>query len=238
MTDRKTVLITGGASGMGAITARHLVASGYQVALTDLNGDKLNALIRDIARPNHTFAITADASSWEATQQAVEDTVTRYGRLDAAISSAGFASRDYFSTKTSVFDDGDPTLWSPMVLTNVLGPALLARATLRHLRASQGRLILIGSVAGIKNASGNLYSATKWAVTGLAENLRMYATTIGVGVTLVSPGFTKTDFFQGGSGPDYAMPADAVADAILYALGQPPGVDVNTITVRPIGQPA
>ena len=68
-----------------------------------------------------------------------------------------------------------------MVLTNVLGPALLAKATLPHLEATGGRLVLIGSVVGLKNSPANLYSATKWAVTGLAENLRMYATTRGIG---------------------------------------------------------
>jgi NAD(P)-dependent dehydrogenase (short-subunit alcohol dehydrogenase family) len=59
-----------------------------------------------------------------------------------------------------------------------VGPALLAKAAMPHLEATGGRLVLIGSVAGLKNAPANLYSAIKWAVTGLAENLRMHATTV------------------------------------------------------------
>lgn len=74
-----------------------------------------------------------------------------------------------------------------MVLTNVLGPALLAKAALPHLQATRDRLVLIGSVAGFKNAPGNLYSATKWAVTALAENIRLQTTALGVGVTLIAP---------------------------------------------------
>jgi NADP-dependent 3-hydroxy acid dehydrogenase YdfG len=88
----------------------------------------------------------------------------------------------------------------------------------------------------VKNVPSDLYSATKWAVTGLAENLRMYATTIGVGVTLVAPGMVETDFFNGGAAPTYAMSAHTVADAIGFALDQPTGVDINTLTIRPIGQ--
>jgi NADP-dependent 3-hydroxy acid dehydrogenase YdfG len=124
-----------------------------------------------------------------------------------------------------------------MVLTNVLGPALLARATLPHLEATGGRLVLIGSVAGLKNSPGNLYSATKWAVTGLAENLRMYATSRGIGITLVNPGMIDTPFWPDDGAPSFAMPPQHVAEAICFALDQPAGVDLNTLTIRPIGQP-
>lgn len=238
MTTLKTILITGATSGIGATTARMLVEAGHNVAVTGRSADKLESFLQQLGRPDHTLGIRADAADWDATRQSVTDTIARFGRLDAAIANAGFASADYHDTRTNVFDDGDPTLWPPMVLTNVLGPALLAKASLPHLQATQGRLVLIGSVAGIKNAPGNLYSATKWAVTGLAENLRMYATTIGVGVTLISPGMTQTDFYPDGATPTYALPSQAVANAIIYAIEQPASVDVNTITVRPIGQPA
>jgi len=123
-----------------------------------------------------------------------------------------------------------------MVLTNVLGPALLARAALPHLEATGGRLVLIGSVTGLKNAPGQVYGATKWAVVGLAENIRLHATTRGVGVTLVNPGITDTAFWQGAA-PALAIGPDAVADAIVFALDQAAGVDLNTVTIRPIGQP-
>jgi NADP-dependent 3-hydroxy acid dehydrogenase YdfG len=86
---------------------------------------------------------------------------------------------------------------------------------------------------------GNFYGATKWAVTGLAENTRRMVTGDGVGVTLINPGATLTNFFDADGGPpDRAMlTADQLASCIVWAIDQPHGVDINTITVRPLGSP-
>jgi NADP-dependent 3-hydroxy acid dehydrogenase YdfG len=129
-----------------------------------------------------------------------------------------------------------------MVLTNVLGPALLIRAALPHLADARGRIVLVGSVAGLINTPGNIYGATKWAVTGLAGNTRLLVTDQGVGVTLVSPGATVTDFFDPVGGPPADRPggyltADQMAATIVWALSQPEGVDISTLTVRRIGSP-
>jgi NAD(P)-dependent dehydrogenase (short-subunit alcohol dehydrogenase family) len=107
--------------------------------------------------------------------------VDKFGRLDVAIANAGFYTQDTLA-------EGDPDHWREMILTNVLGPALLIRAALPALRQTRGRIVLVGSVAGVKNTPGNLYSVTKWAVTALAENTRMMVTGDGIGVTLVAPG--------------------------------------------------
>ncbi len=232
----KTVLITGATSGIGAHTARLLLDRGHRVVVTGRNETKLKAFLDEAGRPERLLGLVADAADWEATRSAVTRTVEHFGALHAAVANAGFASGDHPRTPGATLSDGDPTLWPPMVLTNVLGPALLAKAALPHLEATGGRLVLIGSVAGLKNAPANLYSATKWAVTGLAENLRMYATTRGVGITLVNPGMIDTPFW-GGSAPSFALPPTHVAESICFALDQPSGVDVNTLTIRPIGQP-
>jgi NADP-dependent 3-hydroxy acid dehydrogenase YdfG len=232
----KTVLITGATSGIGAHTARLLLARGHRVAVTGRDEAKLKTFLNEAGHPERLLGLIADAADWEATQAAVTRTVEHFGALHAAVANAGFVSGDHF-TAGATLGDGDPALWPPMVLTNVLGPALLARATLAHLEATGGRLVLIGSVAGLKNSPANLYSATKWAVTGLAENLRMYATTRGIGVTLVNPGMIDTPFWQGGTVPPFALAPEPIAEAICFALDQPAGVDLNTMTIRPIGQP-
>ncbi|MFE2463665.1 SDR family oxidoreductase [Streptomyces sp. NPDC059402] len=226
----KTVLITGGTSGIGARTARLLVDRGHRVAVTGRDEGRLKAFLDEVGHSERLLGLVADAADWQATESAVTRTVTRFGALDAAVANAGFMSGDSIA-------DGDPRLWSPMVLTNVLGPALLAHATLPHLEATGGRLVLIGSVAGLKNSPANLYSATKWATTGLAENLRLHATTRGIGVTLVNPGMIDTPFWEGADVPPFALPPQPVAEAICFALDQPAGVDLNTLTVRPVGQP-
>ncbi|MER6248198.1 SDR family oxidoreductase [Streptomyces griseorubiginosus] len=227
----KTVLITGGTSGIGAHTARLLLDRGHRVAVTGRDEGKLKAFLDEAGQPDRLLGLVADAADWQATEAAVTRTVEHFGALDAAVANAGFMSGDSIGA-------GDPTSWAPMVLINVLGPALLAHATLPHLEATGGRLVLIGSVAGLKNSPANLYSATKWATTGLAENLRLHATTRGIGVTLVNPGMIDTPFWQGAGVPPFALSPQPIAEAICFALDQPTGVDLNTLTVRPMGQPA
>ncbi|MFJ3856488.1 SDR family oxidoreductase [Streptomyces sp. NPDC090085] len=233
----RTVLITGATSGIGAVTARMLVERGHRVAVTGRDPDRLQAFLDEAGRPEEILGIIADAGDWPATRAAVARTVEHFGGLDAAVANAGFTTRDHFAAGAVPLADGDPTLWPPMVLTNVLGPALLARAALPHLERTRGRLVFIGSVAGLKNTPGNLCSATKWAVTALAENTRLHATTVGVGVTLVAPGMTDTPFWHDGTTPPFALAAEPVARAVCLALDQPAGVDLNTLTLRPIGQP-
>lgn len=99
--------------------------------------------------------------------------------------------------------------------------------------------MLIGSVAGFVYTPGNLYGATKWAVTGLAENTRRMVTADGIGVTLIAPGRVETPFWEGLGGlPEgLLLTADQVADSVVWAVGQPRGVDVNNVIIRPLGQP-
>jgi NAD(P)-dependent dehydrogenase (short-subunit alcohol dehydrogenase family) len=111
-------------------------------------------------------------------EAAVGSTVKEFGRLDNVVASAGFATHDYLA-------DGDPDGWRDMVLTTVLGPAYLIRAALPFLRESRGRIVLVGSVAGFVHTPGNIYGATKFAVTGLAENTRLMVAADKLGVALV-----------------------------------------------------
>ncbi|GAA4896432.1 hypothetical protein GCM10023405_14590 [Streptomonospora salina] len=105
-----------------------------------------------------------------------------------------------------------------MVLTNVLGPALVTQAVLPHLKETRGRLVVVGSVAGVKNTPGNLYSATKWAVHALAENTRLLAAGDGVGVTLVAPGMVDTPFWDNRGGRPDTPYHDRRADRRLHPV--------------------
>ncbi len=108
-----------------------------------------------------------------------------------------------------------------MVLTNVYGAALTIRATIPALKESKGHLLLTGSVAGRRAMPGSLYSATKWAISGMGESVRQELNGTGVRVTVIEPGMVDTPFFDDGAG-DGALHADDIANAILYAVGQPP----------------
>src|SRR5205807_527107 len=126
----------------------------------------------------------------------------------------------------------DPEQWRDMVLTNVYGPAITARAVLPALTTTRGHLILIGSVAGRHTRAGNLYAATKWAVTGLAGAIRTEVVDTGVRTTVVQPGMVDTDMTA--DRPDVPkLTSEDVARAVLYAVAQPASVNVNEIIVRP-----
>ncbi|GAA1871701.1 SDR family oxidoreductase [Pseudonocardia ailaonensis] len=229
-----TYVVSGGASGIGAAFAARVAAAGRNVVVFDRDAERLASVVSRTGAGT-VRAVTGDATSVEDVSRAVEVATEVFGSLDGILAAAGLASADYHANGHNVFGGGGrPELWADMVLTNVLGPALLAQVALPALASSRGRIVLLGSVGGFTASPGNLYSATKWAVTGLAENLRMYATTVGVGVTLMAPGRTATPFFPELAGP--AMGVESVVDAILFAFDQPAGVDVNTVVVRSIGE--
>ncbi|MQY39741.1 putative oxidoreductase [Streptomyces sp. RB17] len=232
MNDTPVALVTGGATGIGAAVARQLLAAGHRVAVTGRTEARLRDFADGLGNPEELLTVAGDASAFDDIQNAVDRTLKAYGRLDTVVANAGFATHDTVA-------EGDPAGWTEMVLTNVLGPALLIRASVEALKESRGRIVLIGSVAGFVNTPGNIYGATKWAVTGLAENTRRQVTEYGIGVTLVAPGRVETPFWDGlGSlPPGHLLTADQIADSVVWAIRQPAGVDVNTVVVRPLGQP-
>jgi NADP-dependent 3-hydroxy acid dehydrogenase YdfG len=226
-------LITGGATGIGAATAQRLLKQGHQVVVTGRTQSRLDRFADEAGQPDNLLTAAADATDHEAVRELVQTTVSRFGRLDNVIANAGYATHDTLA-------DGDPAGWRDMVLTNVLGPAVLINAALPALRETRGRIILVGSVAGFAHTPGNIYGATKWAVTGMAENTRLMVTAEGIGVTLIAPGRVETPFWDNrdeGLPPGHLLTADQLADTIAWTINQPPGVDINTVIVRPIGQP-
>ncbi|OIJ67845.1 SDR family oxidoreductase [Streptomyces mangrovisoli] len=231
-TDSPVALITGGGSGIGAAVARRLLDAGHRVAVTGRTERRLSDFAAELGDPDRLLTITGNAADYDDVQEAVAVTLKEFGRIDTVVANAGSASHDSVA-------EGDPAKWTDMVLTNVLGPALLIRASIDALKATRGRIVLVGSVAGFVHTPGNIYGATKWAVTGLAENTRRQVTEWGVGVTLIAPGRVETPFWDGMGSlpPGTLLTADQIADSVVWAVRQPDGVDVNTVVVRPLGQP-
>ncbi|WP_149826697.1 SDR family oxidoreductase [Streptomyces tailanensis] len=232
MTDAPVALITGGGTGIGAAVARQLLDGGHRVAVTGRREERLREFAARLGDPEGLLTLPGNAAEYADVRAAVEATLKEFGRIDTVVANAGFATHDTVA-------EGDPEGWPEMVLTNVLGPALLIRAAIDALKESKGRIVLVGSVAGFVNGPGNLYGATKWAITGLAENTRRQVTEWGVGVTHIAPGRVETPFWDsyGSLPPGHLLSADQLADSVVWAIRQPAGVDVNTMVVRPIGQP-
>jgi NADP-dependent 3-hydroxy acid dehydrogenase YdfG len=230
MTER-VLLITGASRGLGAATARRAAAAGYRLALVARSAQSLAPLVEELGA-DRALAIAADVAEWSQVSAAVEAAEERFGRLDAAFANAGQM------VATSFFGNGgtEPEQWRDMVLTNVYGAAITARAALPALARTRGHLILTGSVAGRHIRRANLYSATKWAITGLAGSIREEAVGTGVRVTLLQPGVVDTDLIYDEMRQKPMLDPDDIARAVCYALDQPPSVDVNEIVVRPTGQ--
>ncbi|PZF80531.1 SDR family oxidoreductase [Jiangella anatolica] len=231
MTD-KVFLITGASRGIGAAVARRAAAAGYRLVLTARSPGPLHALAAELTSEDRVIARTVDVTDWTALSGLVADVERTWGRLDVVLANAGA------SVVTSFLGDGGapPEEWRDLVLTNVYGPALTARATIPALRRTSGHLLLTGSAAGRGIRPGNLYAATKWAVTGLAQAIRAELVGTGIRVTLLQPGLVDTGAIPEHRRGDPKLDPDDVAAAVLYAVGQPPHVDVNEIIVRPIGQ--
>ena len=221
-------LITGASSGIGAATARAARAAGYQVVLAARSADKIDALAAELGSDN-ALAVPCDVTEFDQQQALVAAALQRFGRIDVAFANAGFGAARGFQSETVEH-------WRSMVLTNVYGCALTIRATMDALKDSRGHLLLTGSVAGRRALSGSLYSATKFAVTAMGEAARQEYTGTGVRVTLIEPGMTDTPFFDSGAG-EGALTPDDVARAVIYAVSQPPHVDVNELLIRPTAQP-
>ena len=225
------MLITGASRGIGAATARQAVAAGYRVALVARSTDKLAPLVDDLGSAS-ALPLACDVTDWDDVSGAVRRTEEHFGRLDAVFANAAL------SVHTSFLGDGgdDPEHWRDMTLTNVHGTALTARAALPALVRHRGHLLLTGSAAGRGIRPGNLYSATKWAVTGMAQNIRAECVGTGVRVTLLQPGLVETEMNTPEQADRPKLRGEDIAQAALYALSQPESVDVNEILIRPTGQ--
>ncbi|MGE6994438.1 SDR family oxidoreductase [Pseudomonas sp. NPDC047961] len=220
------LLITGASSGIGAATARLAAEAGYRVALASRSEDKLTRLVNELGGPERALAIRCDVKEYAEQQAMVEQALNHFGQLDAVYANAGMPGSE------GGFSGADPEIWREMLLTNVYGVGLTLRCSLEALKASRGHLLLTGSAAGRFVIPGSMYSASKWAVTGMGLSVREELRGTGVRVTLIEPGMVDTPLFD--QPPPYALQPDDIARAVVYALSQPGHVDVNEILIRPV----
>lgn len=218
------LLITGASSGIGAATARAASREGYKLVLAARSSDKLTALAQELG-PENVLTCELDVTNMEQQQAMVEQALETFGRLDAIFANAGRGG------SPGGFSGADHDAWREMILTNIYGVGLTIQASLPALKRSKGHVLLTGSAAGRTTIPGSMYSATKWAVTGIGYNLREELRGTGMRVTLIEPGMVDTPFFD--EPPEHALEDRDIANAVIYALAQPAHVDVNEILIRP-----
>jgi NADP-dependent 3-hydroxy acid dehydrogenase YdfG len=221
----RVLLITGASSGIGAATAHAAAAAGFRVVLTARREQRLQALSEELGGPERALPAACDVRDYDSVESAVQRALDRFGRLDAVFANAGIGG------PSGGFSSADPAGWRELLLTNVFGVAVTVRASVGALRQSRGHVVLTGSAAGRTIIPGSMYGASKWAVTAIGYNLREELRGSGIRVTLIEPGYVDTPLLD--PAPPQAMRPDDIAAAVLYALNQPRGVDVNEILIRP-----
>jgi NADP-dependent 3-hydroxy acid dehydrogenase YdfG len=231
--DDPVLLITGASSGIGAASAR-AAAAGYRLVLAARRLEQLEDLAAELGGEERALAVRCDVTEWDQVEALAASALERFGRIDAVFANAGFGAKRGFLEES-------PEFWRSMVLTNVYGAALTIRATLPHLlERGEGHVLITSSVAGRRALPGSLYSATKWAATAIGESLRAELRQMrgnhAIKVTLIEPGMVDTPFFDNSPG-EAALRDTDIAKAVVYALEQGPGVDVNEILIRPTSQP-
>lgn len=220
----RVLLITGASSGIGAATARAAAREGYKLVLAARSAAKLSALAEELG-PEKVLTCEVDVTDMAQQQAMVEQAIETFGRLDGVFANAGRGG------SPGGFSGADHIAWQQMIMTNIYGVGLTLQVCLPALKRSKGHVLLTGSAAGRTTIPGSMYSATKWAVTGIGYNLREELRGTGVRVTLIEPGMVNTPFFD--EPPEYFLEDRDIANAVVYALSQPAHVDVNEILIRP-----
>ncbi|KXS54880.1 MAG: short-chain dehydrogenase/reductase SDR [Marinobacter sp. T13-3] len=225
MAEKPVMLITGASSGIGAETARAAAREGYRLVLAARSEDKLAGLQQELGGEENVLTVRCDVQSESDQKAMVSQALDTFGQIDAVFANAGRGG------EPGGFSEADPGVWKDMILTNVLGVGLTIQACLPALRESRGHLLLTGSAAGRVTIPGSMYSATKWAVSGIGYGVREELRGSGIRVTLIEPGMVNTPFFD--EPPAHALKPEDIANAVMYAVAQPAHVDVNEILVRP-----
>lgn len=239
----KAALVTGASSGIGEATAMALAAAGAKVAIVARRADRLEKLAARIeAAGGAVLSIETDLTQDSEVAAMVDKAASHWGRLDILVNNAG-------QMLLSPLAEARARDLRHMVDLNLIALMEITRLALPHLKASNGHIVNVASVAGrVANPGSSGYAATKFGVVGFSEAVRREVYADKVRVTVIEPGLVLTEL--GDHIPNAAMKAglekrketmegleaDDIAAAILFAVTQHPRVNVNEILIRPTDQ--
>lgn len=238
----KVVVITGASSGLGEATARMLAQHGAHLVLGARRLERLEALATELRATGAQVEVKAtDVTRAEQVQALVDLALDSHGRVDVMLNNAGLMPHSPLDRRR--LED-----WDQMIDVNIKGVLYGIAAVLPTMQTQKsGHIINVASVAGHKVRAGStVYSATKHAVRIISEGLRQEVKPYGLRTTILSPGAVATELPNTITEADVAenvrklyelaIPADAFARAVIYALSQPDDVDINEILFRPTRQ--
>jgi len=239
----KVVVITGASSGLGASTAKLLARHGAKVVLGARRKDRIDAVVQEISVAGGTaIGFAADVTKRADVEALIQGAVDRFGRVDVLVNNAGIMA--IAPIQLLKVEE-----WDRQIDVNIRGVLYGVAAALPHMQQQQsGHIINLASVTGSKvfAPGGTVYSPTKFAVRALTEGLRMELHAKNIRCTMISPGAIASELQDGSSDPSsatfvkefykIAIPADAVARAVLYAIAQPADVEIDEVVLRPTVQ--
>jgi NADP-dependent 3-hydroxy acid dehydrogenase YdfG len=242
---RPIAIITGASAGFGRATAIALARNNYDVVITGRRSEKLETVEEAIRSKTDAdvLSLTFDIRDKEAVKEACEKLTGKWEAIDVLVNNAGLAAG------MSLIHEGNVDDWEQMIDTNIKGLLYITRLiTPGMVKREKGHIINIGSIAG-KEAyeNGNVYNASKFAVDGLTQAMRIDLVDFGIKVTAINPGAAETEFslvrFKGdqeqadkvyeGFTPLYA---EDIAEAILFTVTRPPHVNIDDMIIMPAAQ--
>jgi len=240
----RVALVTGASSGIGEATALTLAAAGAKVAIIARRADRLAALAKRISEADgEALALAADLALEAEAARALGEVESRYGRLDILVNNAGVML-------LSPIAEAEIADFRRMIEINLFGLMTLSRLALPIMkRGGAGHFVNIASVAGrVANPGAGAYAATKFGVVAFSESLRREVYKDKIRVTVIEPGMVATELGDHITNPRMKaglreraatiepLQAEDIAAAVLYAVTQPPRVNVNEILIRPTMQ--
>jgi uncharacterized protein len=241
MLNANTVLISGGTDGIGKAAVSQLLQDGCNVATFSRNKTKVDALKKELANnydAGRFLVSVGDVAKESDLKKIVAATIKKFKKIDILVNNAGFG---YFADCDKV----DMKKFKEMIDVNLVGMVALINIVVPYMKKNKSGLIInISSTSGKKATPSQLYSATKFAVSGYSESIREELRKFNIRVTTVYPGMVMSNFFNvaddwkervkkwQGKVPTMLEPSD-IAQAIGFVCGQPARVLVDDITIMP-----
>jgi len=234
----KSVLVTGGTTGIGRAIAVLLASQGARVMVFGRHEQELNEALEDIRRAKKDVTgLIADVSDVHAIRRVFAQADTHFGGLDVLVNNAALGAGDIGGWEYEKMQY--------IVQTNLLGYMGCAHEAIQRMKAAgRGHIVNIGSMsADVREEGSSVYVATKAGIQGFSEALRKEVNPLGIKVSLIEPGAVGTDM-QPGTPEDFLnkaaegkmLMAEDIALAVLFCLMQPARSDVVSMQIRPHGQ--